>query len=114
MSTPAQHSILQFKRSWQLWLWFLVFLLAFIPAVLLFVLTGLTMASLLLFFVIGVLGLVSYRPFSLAIARVVQYIDAGLGNSQHSAGLLFKPEDELSSLAQLQRYRTSQKLAVEL
>ena len=114
MSTPAQHSILQFKRSWQLWLWFPVFLLAFIPAVLLFVLTGLTMASLLLFFVIGVLGLVSYRPFSLAIARVVQYIDAGLGNSQHSAGLLFKPEDELSSLAQLQRYRTSQKLAVEL
>lgn len=114
MSNTGKHSVLKFKQRWQTQLWLLVLLLALLPAVLLFILTKGIVVSLLLFLVLALIGFLLYKPLALGISKVLAYIDARIQYSEYSAGLVFQPAEELSSLGQIQRYRTEQKLANEL
>ena len=114
MSNTGKHSVLKFKQRWQTQLWLLVLLLALLPAVLLFILTKGIVVSLLLFVILATLGFLLYKPLALGIEKVIAYIDARMQHSEYSAGLAFQPAEELSSLGQIQRYRTEQKLANEL
>lgn len=114
MSNPGKHSVMRFKQRWQSQLWLLVLLLALLPAVLLFVLTKGIVASLLLFVVLATVGFLLYKPLTLGISKVIAYIDGNIHHSEYSVGLVFQPTEELSSLGQIQRYRTEQKLANEL
>lgn len=114
MSNTGKHSVLKFKQRWQSQLWLLVLLLALLPAVLLFVLTKGIVVSLLLFVVLATVGFLLYKPLTLGISKVLAYIDARIQHSEYSAGLVFQPTEELSSLGQIQRYRTEQKLANDL
>ncbi|HAX14562.1 MAG TPA: tryptophan-rich sensory protein [Leeuwenhoekiella sp.] len=114
MSNIGRHSVLKFKQRWQSQLWLLVLLLALLPAMLLFILTKGIVVSLLLFMVLATVGSLLYKPLTLGISKVLAYIDARIHHSEYSAGLVFQPTEELSSLGQIQRYRTEQKLANEL
>lgn len=114
MSNTGKHSVLKFKQRWQTQLWLLVLLLALLPAVLLFILTKGIVVSIVLFMVLVLIGFLLYKPLALGISKVLAYIDARIQYSEYSAGLVFQPTEELSSLGQIQRYRTEQKLANEL
>lgn len=114
MSNTGKHSVLKFKQRWQSQLWLLVLLLALLPAMLLFILTKGIVVSLLLFVVLATVGFLLYKPLTLGISKVIAYIDGNIHHSEYSAGLVFQPTEELSSLGQIQRYRTVQKLANEL
>ncbi|MEE3147604.1 MAG: tryptophan-rich sensory protein, partial [Bacteroidota bacterium] len=114
MSNTGKHSVLKFKQRWQTQLWLLVLLLALLPTMLLFILTKGIVVSLLLFMVLATVGFLLYKPLALGISKVLAYIDARIQHSEYSAGLVFQPVEELSSLGQIQRYRTEQKLSNEL
>ncbi|WP_336093137.1 tryptophan-rich sensory protein [Leeuwenhoekiella sp. CH_XMU1409-2] len=114
MSNTGKHSVLKFKQRWQTQLWLLVLLLALLPAVLLFILTKGIVVSIVLFMVLVLIGFLLYKPLALGISKVLAYIDARIQYSEYSAGLVFQPAEELSSLGQIQRYRTEQKLTNEL
>lgn len=114
MSNTGKHSVLKFKQRWQSQLWLLVLLLALLPAALLFILTKGIVVSIVLFMILVLIGFLLYKPLALGIAKVIAYIDARMQHSEYSAGLVFQPAEELSSLGQIQRYRTEQKLANEL
>ena len=114
MNNTGKHSVLKFKQRWQTQLWLLVLLLALLPAVLLFILTKGIVVSIVLFMVLVLIGFLLYKPLALGISKVLAYIDARIQYSEYSAGLVFQPAEELSSLGQIQRYRTEQKLANEL
>ena len=58
--------------------------------------------------------MIFFKPFSISISRVIQFVDGSLQNSEYSATLVFQPKKELTSLAQIQRYRTEEKIAAEL
>ena len=114
MSNTGKHSVLKFKQRWQTQLWLLVLLLALLPAALLFILTKGIVVSIVLFMILVLIGFLLYKPLALGISKVLAYIDARMQHSEYSAGLVFQPAEELSSLGQIQRYRTEQKLANEL
>ena len=114
MTNTGKHSVLKFKQRWQSQLWLLVLLLALLPAMLLFILTKGIVVSIVLFMILVLIGFLLYKPLTLGISKVLAYIDARIQHSEYSAGLVFQPVEELSSLGQIQRYRTEQKLANEL
>jgi len=114
MSNTGKHSVLKFKQRWQSQLWLLVLLLALLPAMLLFILTKGIVVSIVLFMILVLIGFLLYKPLALRFSKVIAYIDARMQHSEYSAGLVFQPAEELSSLGQIQRYRTEQKLANEL
>ena len=114
MSSTGQHSVLNFKQRWQTRLWLQVLLLALIPAMLLFLLTAKLLMSFIVFVFFSVLGLMLFKPFTLPITQVINFIDSSLQNSEYSAGLVFQSKSELTSLGQIQRHRTEEKLAAEL
>ena len=98
MSNTGKHSVLKFKQRWQTQLWLLVLLLALLPAVLLFILTKGIVVSIVLFMVLVLIGFLLYKPLALGISKVLAYIDARIQYSEYSAGLVFQPTEELSSL----------------
>ena len=114
MRSTGQHKVLKFKQRWQTHLWLQVVLLALIPAATLYILSFQIALSLFIFMLMGLIGLLFFKPFSVPISRVIQFVDGNLQNSEYSAALVFQPKEELTRLAQIQRYRTEEKIAAEL
>lgn len=96
-----------FKNKWQLMQAFEMFLYASGPAVLVYFLTSNIIVTLLIFSGILVVGFAIKKPWQLTLEKIGNYIDSNVDAVQYSTGLLLVPENQLSSLASLQRHKVS-------
>ena len=97
----------EFKKKWQLKQVLELFLYALGPALLCYFLTSHIILALAFFIGIVLLGLVVKKPWQLTLEKIGQYIDRNLDTVEYSTGLLLLPENQLSSVANLQRHQVN-------
>ncbi len=99
-----------FKKKWQLMQAIELFLFALGPALLCYFLTSQFILTLVFFVGIVLLGLMVKKPWQLNLEKIGHYIDRNLDTVEYSTGLLLLPENQLSSVANLQRYQVNETL----
>ena len=109
MDSGKQH-LMKFNRRWQM----LAYVEAMIYSIGLGLFTYLLASNLLIgllaFTLALLLLLVIKHPWSQDLMTTCAYIDAHVAEASFSTGLLLLPEENLSSLARLQRYKVSNKI----
>ena len=105
--SPGKSILMGFKKRWQLMQAFEMLLYAIGPALLFYFLSSNIILSLSVFAGIVLLGLVLIQPWKLTLEKIGNYIDKNLDAVEYSTGLLLLPENQLSSVASLQRHKVS-------
>lgn len=106
--------LMKFNRRWQMFAYVEAMLYAIgIGSFAYFLASSLFIGSLA--FAVGLLLLLFLKhPWSQNLRVTSSYIDAHVAEASFSTGLLLQPEDDLSSLARLQRYKVSNELKKRL
>lgn len=99
-----------FKSKWQLMQAIAILLYAIGPAILFYFLSSNIIVSLLIFSGILGIGFAIKKPWQLTLEKIGNYIDSKLDAVEYSTGLLLIPENQLSSLASLQRHEVGKTL----
>lgn len=99
-----------FKNKWQLMQAIAIFLYALGPASLFYFLSTNIIVSLFIFSGILVVGFAIKKPWQLTLEKIGSYIDSQLDAVEYSTGLLLVPENQLSSIASLQRHEVGKTL----
>ncbi len=106
----AKNILERFKKKWQLLLLAAIVIYAIGPAFLVYVLSANIGLFMLVFGFFFLIGLFITKPWHLTLGKVGDYIDGNLESAEYSTSLLLLPEEELSSVAHLQRYRVQEVL----
>ncbi|MEP2281449.1 MAG: tryptophan-rich sensory protein, partial [Maribacter sp.] len=104
----------KFQKRWQLLSYAEAVLYALGIAVLCYFITKNLLVGLVVF-VVGLLFVILVKkPWQHNLNSTSSFIDAHVSEASFSTGLLLQPEDSLSNLAKLQRYRVSEELSKRL
>jgi len=106
--------LMKFKRRWQLMVYLEATLYAIGIGILAYFLFNALSIGLLVFTVCLLVITLIKQPWKHDLIATSSYIDAHIAEASFSTGLLLQPENKLSSLAKLQRYRVSQALNARL
>ena len=107
----AKNILERFKKKWQLLLLATIVIYAIGPAFLVYVLSANMGLFMLMFGFLFLIGFLIKKPWHLTLGKVGDYIDGNLESAEYSTSLLLLPEEELSSVAHLQRYRVREILS---
>ena len=113
MELGKQH-LMKFNQRWQLLGYLEVFLYALGVGLFAYFLASNIMIALVVFTLTLLLLLLIKHPWSHNLNTTSSYIDAHVAEASFSTGLLLQPEESLSNLARLQRYKVSQELKTRL
>ncbi|MDO6472529.1 DUF4175 family protein [Maribacter sp. 1_MG-2023] len=105
---------MKFHRRWQILSYAEAALYAVGIAVLFYLVSKNLWLGVLSFVVAVVVVLFIHKPWKQNLATTGTYIDAHVDEASFSTGLLLQPEDSLSNLAKLQRYKVSEELSKRL
>ncbi|WP_245233043.1 DUF4175 family protein [Maribacter forsetii] len=105
---------MKFHRRWQILSYAEAALYAVGIAVLFYLVSKNLWLGVLSFVVAVVAVLFIQKPWKHNLATTGTYIDAHVDEASFSTGLLLQPEDSLSNLAKLQRYKVSEELSKRL
>ena len=108
--SSGKNILLEFKKKWQALQTLELFIYALGPALLCYFSTSKILAAVLVFGLILLTGFAIKKPWQLTLEKIGNYIDRSLDSAEYSTGLLLLPENQLSSLANLQRYQVSEEL----
>tara|TARA_R110002074_G_scaffold167299_3_gene328360 strand:+ start:37507 stop:39720 length:2214 start_codon:yes stop_codon:yes gene_type:complete len=109
MDSGKQH-LMKFNRRWQMLAYVEAMLYAIGLGLFTYLLASNLLIGLLAFTLALLLLLVIKHPWSQDLMTTCTYIDAHVAEASFSTGLLLQPEENLSSLARLQRYKVSNKI----
>jgi len=110
MIDSGKHSLIHFRKRWQLLEFLSIVLYALGPAFLIYILKSDFSLSLFLFLGLAAALILFKKPWRLTLEKVSSYIDQKFNGVEYSTGLLLMPMDELSTMAMLQRYKISEVL----
>ena len=113
MESGKDH-LMKFHKRWQLFSYAEAVLYAVSIAILFYLLFTNLLVSILCFFVSVAVILLIRKPWRHSLTTTGTYIDAHVIEASFSTGLLLQPEDSLSNLARLQRYKVSEELTKRL
>ena len=113
MELGKQH-LMKFNQRWQLLGYLEVFLYALGFGVFTYFLASNILIGLAVFILVLILLLLIKHPWSHNLNTTSTYIDAHVVEASFSTGLLLQPEESLSNLARLQRYKVSLELKTRL
>ncbi|WP_243834478.1 tryptophan-rich sensory protein [Maribacter caenipelagi] len=105
---------MKFQKRWQLLSYAEVLLYALGLAVLCYFIAKNVVISLVVFLIGLLLFILIKKPWQHNLFSTSTYVDAHVSEASFSSGLLLQPEDSLSNLAKLQRYKVAQELSVKL
>ncbi|MGJ8716328.1 MAG: tryptophan-rich sensory protein [Maribacter stanieri] len=105
---------MKFHRRWQILSYAEAVLYAVGIAVLFYLVSKNLWLGVLSFVVALAVVLLVKKPWKQNLATTGTYIDAHVDEASFSTGLLLQPEDSLSNLAKLQRYKVSEELSKRL
>ncbi|WP_299323611.1 DUF4175 family protein [uncultured Maribacter sp.] len=106
--------LIKFHKRWQILSYAEAALYAIGIAVLFYLVSKNLWLGVLSFVVAVVAVLFIQRPWKHNLATTGTYVDAHVDEASFSTGLLLQPEDSLSNLAKLQRYKVSEELSKRL
>ena len=106
--------LMKFHRRWQILSYAEAVLYAVGIVVLFYLVSKNLWVGILSFVVSMVIILVIKKPWKHNLSTTSTYIDANVDEASFSTGLLLQPEDSLSNLAKLQRYKVSEELTKRL
>ncbi|VXA95066.1 conserved hypothetical protein [Maribacter litoralis] len=106
--------LMKFQKRWQLLSYAEVVLYALGFAVLCYFITKNVVISLVTLLIGLLLFILIKKPWQHNLFSTSTYVDAHVSEASFSSGLLLQPEDSLSNLAKLQRYKVAQELSVKL
>lgn len=106
--------LMKFHRRWQILSYAEAVLYAVGIVVLFYLVSKNLWVGILSFVVSMVIILVIKKPWKHSLATTGNYIDTHIDEASFSTGLLLQPEDSLSNLAKLQRYKVSEELTKRL
>ena len=106
--------LMKFHRRWQILSYAEAILYAVGIVVLFYLVSKNLWVGILSFVVSMVIILVIKKPWKHNLSTTSTYIDANVDEASFSTGLLLQPEDSLSNLAKLQRYKVSEELTKRL
>ena len=109
MDSEKQH-LMKFNCRWQMLAYVEAMLYAIGLGLFTYLLASNLLIGLLAFTLALLLLLVIKHPWSQDLMTTCTYIDAHVAEASFSTGLLLQPEENLSSLARLQRYKVSNKI----
>ena len=113
MELGKQH-LMKFNQRWQLLGYLEVFLYALGVGLFAYFLASNILIALAVFTLALLLLLLIKHPWSHNLNTTSSYIDAHVAEASFSTGLLLQPEESLSNLARLQRYKVSHELKTSL
>ena len=113
MELGKQH-LMKFNQRWQLLGYLEVFLYALGVGLFAYFLASNILIALAVFTLALLLLLLIKHPWSHNLNTTSSYIDAHVAEASFSTGLLLQPEESLSNLARLQRYKVSHELKTRL
>jgi hypothetical protein len=113
MESGKDH-LMKFHKRWQLFSYAEAVLYAVGIAILFYLLFTNLLVSILCFLVSVTVILLIRKPWRHNLTITGTYIDAHVVEASFSTGLLLQPEDSLSNLARLQRYKVSEELTKRL
>ena len=113
MDSGKQH-LMKFNRRWQMFAYVEAMLYAIGFGLFTYFLASSLLIGSLAFAVSLLLLLLIKHPWSQNLKATSSYIDAHVAEASFSTGLLLEPEENLSSLARLQRYKVSNELKERL
>ncbi|SIR22128.1 hypothetical protein [Maribacter ulvicola] len=113
METGKLH-LVKFQKRWQLLSYAEAFLYALGIAVLCYFVTKNLLVGLVAFMVGLVVSILLKKPWQHNLYTISSFIDAHVSEASFSTGLLLQPEDSLSNLAKLQRYKVAEELTTSL
>ncbi|WP_405382869.1 tryptophan-rich sensory protein [Maribacter sp. LLG6340-A2] len=105
---------MKFQKRWQLLSYAEVVLYALGFAVLCYFITKNVVISLVSLLIGLLLFILIKKPWQHNLYSTSIYVDAHVSEASFSSGLLLQPEDSLSNLAKLQRYKVAQELSGKL
>ncbi len=106
--------LMKFHRRWQILSYAEAVLYAVGIAILFYLASKNLWLGVLSFVVAVVAVLFIQKPWKHNLATTGTYVDAHVDEASFSTGLLLQPEDSLSNLAKLQRYKVSEELSKRL
>lgn len=106
--------LMKFQKRWQLLSYAEVLLYALGLAVLCYFIAKNVVISLVVFLIGLLLFILIKKPWQHNLFSTSTYVDAHVSEASFSSGLLLQPEDSLSNLAKLQRYKVAQELSGKL
>tara|TARA_R110002051_G_scaffold48308_2_gene95321 strand:+ start:74734 stop:76968 length:2235 start_codon:yes stop_codon:yes gene_type:complete len=106
--------LMKFQKRWQLLSYAEAVLYALGFAVLCYFITKNIVISLVTFLIGLLLFILIKKPWQHNLYSTSTYVDAHVSEASFSTGLLLQPEDSLSNLAKLQRYKVSEELTKRL
>lgn len=101
----GEGQLVQFRKKWQQFMYLECVLYAVGFGTLAYLLSWNILVALIVFAAVLTVALFMYRPWDLKMESAVAYIDAHVPEAAFSSGLLAVPDEELSSLSKLQRYK---------
>ncbi len=101
----GEGQLVQFRKKWQQFMYLECALYAVGFGILAYLLSWNILVALIVFAAVLTVALFMYRPWDLKMESAVAYIDAHVPEAAFSSGLLAVPDEELSSLSKLQRYK---------
>lgn len=109
MELGKQH-LRDFTLRWRLMTYLEVFLYALGFGLLFYFIAQNLLIGLAVFLLVFLVLVFIVHPWTLNVSHTSTYIDAHIAEVSFSTGLLLLPETQLTGLAKLQRYRTSERL----
>ena len=106
--------LMKFQKRWQLLSYAEVLLYALGLAVLCYFIAKNVVISLVVFLIGLLLFILIKKPWQHNLFSTSTYVDAHVSEASFSSGLLLQPEDSLSNLAKLQRYKVAHELSGKL
>ncbi len=113
MEADRSH-LVDFKKRWQLLVYLEGALYAFGSGCLVYLITNSQIFGLLSLLLVFLIVVVIKHPWRINLKRTSNYIDAHVSEASFSSGLLLEPEENLSNLSKLQRYRVAEELQKRL
>lgn len=111
MKQDHKHHLVSFKNRWQLLLLLESLSYAIGAAVLIYLISGHLFISVGTFLLVGILATLIIKPWKASLEATSSFLDAKFEVLEYSTGLLLKPRQELSQLAQLQQLKIERALA---
>lgn len=105
MKQDRKHQLVQFKNRWQLFLLIELFAYAIGVAVLVYLISAHLLISVLTLLLVGAICMLIIKPWKADLKAVSRYLDAEFEALEYSTGLLLKPSQDLSHVAQLQQLK---------
>ncbi|GAA4272464.1 tryptophan-rich sensory protein [Aquimarina gracilis] len=110
MTESGSKILRRFKRHWQLKVWIEIILYALGASILAYFLSQNLIYCIGVFSVVCILVFIFFKPQNINLQIVIRYIDKQLVSAENSTGLLLMPQEHLSSIARLQRYKVENEL----